>query len=85
MIASVKVNDVDCGVLWAEPYKTRIGHAVKPGRNKLTVEVTTTWYNRLVYDAGLPEAERKTWTISGPGKDSQLSESGLMGPVSLEF
>lgn len=85
MIASVKVNDVDCGVLWAEPYKTRIGHAVKPGRNKLTVEVTTTWYNRLVYDAGLPEAERKTWTISGPGKDSQLSESGLMGPVNLEF
>jgi hypothetical protein len=47
------------------------------------VEVTSTWFNRLAYDAGLPEDKRKTWTISGPEKGSPLRESGLIGPVTL--
>jgi hypothetical protein len=56
---------------------------VRLGVNRLTVEVTSTWFNRLVYDAGLPEAERKTWTISGPNKDAALQLSGLLGPVTV--
>jgi hypothetical protein len=45
------------------------------------VEVTGTWFNRLVYDANQPEDRRKTWTINGPSKDEALRESGLLGPV----
>lgn len=83
MIASVRMNGQLLGTLWAHPYRLDVTSAVQPGENRLEIEVTSTWFNRLVYDAGLPESERKTWTISGPSKDSTLRESGLLGPVVL--
>ena len=52
--------------------------------NELKVKVTSTRHNRLAYDAGLPEAERKTWTLCRPSKDAPLQPSGLFGPVTLE-
>lgn len=82
-IAVIHVNGKEAGTLWAAPYLVDITEFLKPGENALTVEVTGTWFNRLVYDAGLPEEERKTWTISGPGKDNPLRRSGLIGPVVL--
>ena len=84
-IADVKVNGQSAGVLWTEPYSLNISNLVKEGENILTVDVTGTWYNRLVYDASLPEAERKTWTIAGPAAGSQLHDSGLLGPVRIEY
>lgn len=51
---------------------------VKVVENVLLVDVTSTWYNRLAYDANLPEVQRKTWTINGPGKGSPLHETDLM-------
>ncbi len=83
MIAKVCVNDVSVGTVWASPFRLDVTRAVKPGLNHLTVEVTSTWFNRLVFDAGLPEAERKTWTIKGPDKGAALCPSGLLGPVTL--
>lgn len=65
----------------APPYSLDITEAVKTGKNTLTVEITSTWFNRLVYDAGQPEEMRKTWTINGPSKDAPLRDSGLLGPV----
>ena len=53
------------------------------GKNSLKVSVTDTWYNRLVFDAGQPEAKRRTWTIAGPKKGSPLRDSGLIGPVRI--
>ena len=84
-IADVKVNGQSAGVLWTEPYSLNISNLVKEGENTLTVDVTGTWYNRLVYDASLPEAQRKTWTIAGPASGSQLHDSGLLGPVRIEY
>ena len=84
-IADVKVNGESAGVLWTEPYRLDISDLAKEGENTLTVEVTGTWYNRLAYDAALPEAARKTWTIAGPKAGSPLRDSGLMGPVTVEF
>ncbi len=81
VIASVCVNGNPAGVVWAPPFKVDITRFVKIGLNHLTVDVTSTWYNRLAYDAGLPEKERKTWTIAGPAKGSKLIETGLLGPV----
>ncbi|MDD5522738.1 MAG: glycosyl hydrolase [Kiritimatiellae bacterium] len=81
VIAKVNINGKPAGVLWAPPFQVDITHAVKPGVNRLTVDVTSTWHNRLVYDAGLPEKERKTWTIAGPAKNSALRSTGLLGPV----
>ena len=83
MIAVVSLNGKKLRTLWAPPYNLDITEAIKNGKNTLTVEVTSTWFNRLVYDAKQPEADRKTWTINGPSKDSALRNSGLLGPVVL--
>ena len=84
-IADVKVNGKSAGVLWTEPYVTDISDLVQEGENRLTIDVTGTWYNRLVYDASLPEPERKTWTIAGPTAGSPLHDSGLLGPVTISY
>ena len=82
-VADVFVNGKKVRTLWAPPYRCAIGEFAKDGMNDLRVEVTTTWFNRLVYDAGLPEAARKTWTIAAPKKGSPLKPAGLLGPVVL--
>ena len=85
MIAEVFVNDQKVRTLWCTPYAADITPYVKSGENKLQVKVTSTWFNRLAYDASLPEAERKTWTIEGPKADAPLKEYGLLGPVNLKY
>lgn len=78
---SEKWDDAVKHAVWCEPYTVDISEALQQGENQLTIEVTSTWHNRLVHDAGLPEDERKTWTIEGPKKEAGLSRSGLLGPV----
>ena len=85
MIAEVFLNGQKVRTLWCTPYATDITEYIKQGENKLQVKVTSTWFNRLSYDASLPEAEHKTWTISGPSADAQLKEYGLLGPVNLKY
>ena len=85
MIADVKINGKKVGVLWANPYTIYVGDFVKKGENTLEIDVTSTWYNRLAYDANKPEAERKTWTIAGPKENSPLHNSGLIGPVRIRY
>ncbi|MBQ9432287.1 MAG: hypothetical protein IJU44_12135 [Kiritimatiellae bacterium] len=84
-IAVVKVNGRLLGTLWSMPYRVDITDAVKPGVNRLELEVTDTWFNRLVYDAGQPEANRKTWVIRGPSGNKPLHDSGCLGPVCLRI
>lgn len=85
MAAAVSINGGEIDKLWAAPYRIDITDKIKVGKNTLVVEVTSTWYNRLVYDAGQAEDKRKTWTVAGPDKNSPLRKSGLMGPVVLEI
>ena len=84
-IAEVEVNGEAAGVRWTPPYRFDIGPLVHAGSNTLSVKVTGTWYNRLVYDASQPEDARKTWTLSGPAAGSPLHDSGLLGPVMLSY
>ena len=83
MAASVILNGQEIARLWAAPYRVDLKNFIKQGENTLEVKVTSTWFNRLVFDAGQAEGKRKTWTISGPGKESALRASGLLGPVKL--
>ena len=82
-IAVVSVNGQVTDTLWAEPYETDITRFVRKGKNHLTILVTSTWYNRLVYDARQPQDTRKTWVINGPSDKAELRPSGLLGPVTL--
>ena len=81
--AKVKLNGVVAGGVCFAPYRLDVSRFVKPGRNKLEVEVCDLWVNRLVGDDG--DKSRPTWT-SKPcwGKNSKLCKAGLIGPVRME-
>jgi len=67
--------------LWTPPYCSDITENLKSGENILEIEVTSTWFNRLLYDANQPVEKRKTWVISWPNINESLKEKGLLGPV----
>lgn len=54
VIALVKVNGKEMGQLWKAPFRIDITGAVKVGLNKLEINVTTLWPNRLIGDEYLP-------------------------------
>ncbi len=82
-IAVVKINGVVVDTLWKPPYQTAIGKFVNPGKNNLELVITNLWNNRLVGDAGKPDAERTTRTnIQNRYRNNMpLLPSGLIGPV----
>lgn len=85
VMAKVKINGQYAGGVWTAPYQLDITGLLKEGTNKVSIEVVTTWMNRLIGDAGLPEADRKTWIPFNTWKpDSPLQKSGLIGPVCIE-
>jgi len=84
MAAKITMNGSEIGKLLAPPYRLSLKNFIKQGNNTLSVEVTSTWFNRLVFDARQPEDKRKTWTINGPDKNESLRVSGLMGPVLIQ-
>jgi hypothetical protein len=85
MAATVILNGIQLGNLLAPPYHIDLKDAIKKGENILEVQVTSTWFNRLVFDAGQAEEKRKTWVINGPKADAPLRASGLMGPVAVQI
>ena len=63
----------------------RITDALQEGENRLEVEVTNTWPNRLIGDQQ-PDCPRKITYTSYPfyKQDSKLRPAGLLGPVVIE-
>jgi hypothetical protein len=55
IIATVKLNGQNLGILWKPPFRVEITGIVRPGDNLLEVEVVNLWPNRLIGDAQLPE------------------------------
>jgi hypothetical protein len=82
VMAQVKLNGKDLGVLWTPPFQVDITRAARPGENTLEVTVANLWPNRLIGDQSVPPEQRITWTTWNPyKKDTPLLESGLLGPV----
>jgi hypothetical protein len=83
-IASVTINGKPCGVAWTPPYRLDITNALKTGYNKVHVEVSNTWANRLIGDHALPENKRITWTTAPYRLEGKpLLPAGLLGPVRI--
>ena len=83
-IATIVVNGINCGTLWTPPYQLDITKAVKPGENKIEIEVTNTWHNRLIGDNLLPPDKRITWTTAPFRlKDKPLLPAGIIGDVKI--
>jgi hypothetical protein len=83
-IATIKINDIDCGTLWTPPYLLDITKALKQGENKIEIVVANTWANRLIGDLRLPVEKRITWT-NAPLRlaNKPLLPAGLVGKVAL--
>ena len=82
--AKVKINGVPAGGVCFAPYKLEVSRFVKPGRNRLEVEVCDLWVNRLIGDRSLKD--RPTWTSKSVFvRDEKPVKSGLIGPVRMEY
>ncbi len=98
-IAHVWINGKDMGIVWTAPWSVDLTGNLKEGINELKIEVTNCWANRLIGDAGLPESKRTTKTNVRRVPDrseyehghqafsakDELMQSGLVGPVQIEF
>jgi hypothetical protein len=92
-VGEVWLNDQPLGITWSKPYRFDITDVIKPGANKLVVEIANTWSNRLVGDAVTGEKYTSTnitstvvengFFIRGPWAEVPLIKSGLFGPVQI--
>ncbi len=83
-VANVTLNGVSCGTVWTAPYRIDISKFLRSGQNRLAINVSNTWANRLIGDQRLPESKRITRTTAPfrlQGKP--LLEAGLLGPVRI--
>jgi hypothetical protein len=55
VMAQVKLNGQDLGILWKPPFRLDITEAVKLGDNALEVKVVNLWINHMIGDEQLPE------------------------------
>jgi hypothetical protein len=55
VMAEVKLNGQDLGILWKEPYRVDVTGVLRPGDNELEIKVVNLWINRLIGDEQLPE------------------------------
>lgn len=84
VMARVKLNGEDLGVVWTTPWRVKAVHGLQEGKNVLQVEVVNLWQNRLVGDEGKPLDKRYTFTTwKHYSAETPLLPSGLIGPVTI--
>ncbi len=81
-VARVRLNGMVLGVCWTHPFRLDVTAAVRPGTNRLEVEVANTWSNRLTGDA-LSDSPHFTHTNLRWDKATPLLPSGLLGPMRI--
>jgi len=54
VMAEVRLNGKNLGILWHRPFRLEISKALRPGSNTLEVDVSNLWVNRLIGDEQHP-------------------------------
>ncbi len=84
VMASVKVNGKDCGILWHAPYEVDVTDVLRAGANDLEIRVVNLWPNRIIGDLRSPYGKPFTYCQSQLYSAADaLLPSGLLGPVEL--
>jgi hypothetical protein len=55
VMATVKLNGKDLGILWRPPYRVDVTDALRAGDNAFEIGVTNLWINRMIGDEELAE------------------------------
>jgi hypothetical protein len=60
VIAQVRLNGKDLGILWKTPFRVEATAGLQTGENILEVQVTNLWVNRMIGDEQMPEDSTRT-------------------------
>ncbi len=60
VMAEVKLNGKDLGILWKPPYRVDATTALRAGENTLELQVVNLWINRMIGDEQLPEDSQRS-------------------------
>ena len=60
VMAEIRLNGRDLGILWKTPYRVDVTEALKPGDNALEIKVVNLWINRQIGDEHLPDDSPRT-------------------------
>jgi hypothetical protein len=82
-VAGVRINGVECGVLWTAPDALDVSVALRPGINRVEIDVANAWMNRLISEAATPTGEIFGPTAAVYASDAGPRPAGLRGPVRL--
>ena len=83
-MAEVTLNGQKLGLYWKAPFVVDVTEALKAGKNELEVKVTNLWINRMIGDSRPEATEKISWTpYPFYRPTSQMSSSGLIGPVKV--
>ncbi len=84
VIAQVRVNQQNLGILWHRPFRIEISRALRSGTNTLEVEVTNLWINRLIGDTTRVLSHHTAYVWKKPPARSlrrSLSDCGNLIPL----
>ena len=79
-VARVWLNGTDAGTVWCNPWQVDVTRALRTGENKLEIEVTNTWVNRLLFELTKPKDKRAVYLSVAPRLSAAKPQaSGLIG------
>lgn len=65
IMAEVKINGKNLGILWKAPYCFDITNALQIGTNTIELKVVNLWINRMIGDEQLPDSSERNKTDGG--------------------
>jgi len=86
-VATVFVNGIEAGTLWAKPYGINIGEYLIEGDNLLEISVSNVWRNRLVAHLNNIFPDHPLWLLNPPSKENYgnwLVPSGIWGKIKVK-
>lgn len=83
-MGKVWLNGQEVTTVWCSPWEADITAYIRPGENKLEIEVINSLMNRMIGDASLSESKRFTYAYPEIVKPSDnLVPSGIMDGISI--